>query len=187
MNNHTIIIAEAGVNHNGDMDSAKKLIDVAAEAGVDYVKFQSFTADKLVSKDAKKAIYQRKNMNDGDESQYNMLKNLELSHLDHLQLIEYCNDKNIKFFSTAFDVEGVTYLNSLGLEMFKIPSGEITNYPYLKAIALCGKPIIMSTGMCSQDEIKDGVDVLIKFGVLKENISILQCNTEYPTPMKDVN
>ena len=116
-----------------------------------------------------------------------MLKNLELSHLDHLELIEYCNEKNIKFFSTAFDVEGVTYLNDLGLEMFKIPSGEITNYPYLKAIALLGKPIIMSTGMCNEYEIKQALDVLIQFGILKENIFILHCNTEYPTPMKDVN
>jgi len=187
MDNHTIIIAEAGVNHNGDMNYAKKLIDVAADAGVDYVKFQSFTADKLVSKDAKKAIYQKSNTNDGDDSQYNMLKNLELSHLDHLELIEYCNEKNIKFFSTAFDVEGVTYLNNLGLEMFKIPSGEITNYPYLKAIALLGKPVIMSTGMCHEYEIKQALDVLIQFGISREMISILHCNTEYPTPMKDVN
>ena len=187
MKNKVIIIAEAGVNHNGDILIAKKLIDVAVEAGVDYVKFQTFKADKLVSKSAKKANYQHSNINDGDDSQYNMLKNLELSHIDHLELIEYCNDKNIKFFSTAFDVEGVTYLNNLGLEMFKIPSGEITNYPYLKSIALLGKPVIMSTGMCNEYEIKQAVNVLIQFGIMKENISILHCNTEYPTPMKDVN
>tara|TARA_B110000971_G_C19985414_1_gene489339 strand:+ start:579 stop:1604 length:1026 start_codon:yes stop_codon:yes gene_type:complete len=187
MKNKVIIIAEAGVNHNGDILIAKKLIDVAVEAGVDYVKFQTFKADKLVSKSAKKANYQQSNINDGDDSQYNMLKNLELSHLDHLELIEYCNEKNIKFFSTAFDVEGVTYLNNLGLEMFKIPSGEITNYPYLKSIALLGKPVIMSTGMCNEYEIKQAVNVLIQFGIMKENISILHCNTEYPTPMKDVN
>ena len=187
MKNKVIIIAEAGVNHNGNIQTAKKMIDVAVEAGVDYVKFQTFKADKLVSKVAKKASYQQSNINDVDDSQYNMLKKLELSHQDHLDLIAYCAQKNIKFFSTAFDVEGVIYLNDLGLEMFKIPSGEITNYPYLKAIALCGKPIIMSTGMCGQNEIKEGVDVLIQFGILKENISILHCNTEYPTPMKDVN
>jgi len=187
MKNKVIIIAEAGVNHNGDILIAKKLIDVAVEAGVDYVKFQTFKADKLVSKSAKKAIYQQSNINDGDDSQYNMLKNLELSHLDHLELIGYCNEKNIKFFSTAFDIEGVAYLNELGLEMFKIPSGEITNYPYLKAIALIGKPVIMSTGMCHEYEIKQALNVLIQFGVSREMISILHCNTEYPTPMKDVN
>ncbi|MDC0249238.1 N-acetylneuraminate synthase [Flavobacteriaceae bacterium] len=187
MKNKVIIIAEAGVNHNGDILIAKKLIDVAVEAGVDYVKFQTFKADKLVSKSAKKAIYQQSNINDGDDSQYNMLKNLELSHLDHLELIGYCNEKNIKFFSTAFDIEGVAYLNELGLEMFKIPSGEITNYPYLKAIAQIGKPVIMSTGMCHEYEIKQALNVLIKFGVSREMISILHCNTDYPTPMKDVN
>lgn len=187
MNNHTIIIAEAGVNHNGDIDSARKLIDVAVEAGVDYVKFQSFTADKLVSKVAKKAIYQNVNINDGDDSQYNMLKKLELSHQDHLELMRYCAQKNIKFFSTAFDIDGVNYLNGLGLEMFKIPSGEITNYPYLKAIALCGKPVIISTGMCHEYEIKQALEVLIQFGISREIITVLHCNTQYPTPMKDVN
>jgi N,N'-diacetyllegionaminate synthase len=185
--NKTIIIAEAGVNHNGDIETAKKLIDVAADAGVDYVKFQTFKADKLVSKVAKKASYQQSNSNDVDDSQYNMLKKLELSHQDHLDLIAYCAQKNIKFFSTAFDVEGVIYLNGLGLEMFKIPSGEITNFPYLKAIASLAKPVIMSTGMCNEYEIKQALDVLIQFGILKQNISILHCNTEYPTPMKDVN
>ena len=116
-----------------------------------------------------------------------MLKNLELSHEDHLELMAYCSERNIKFFSTAFDVDGVNYLNDLGLSFFKIPSGEITNYPYLKAIALCGKPVVMSTGMCSELEIKNALDVLLKFGLSKETISILHCNTEYPTPMKDVN
>jgi N,N'-diacetyllegionaminate synthase len=182
-----IIIAEAGVNHNGDILLAKKLIDVAVDAGVDYVKFQTFKADKLVSRDAKKASYQNKNINDGEDSQYNMLKKLELSHEDHLTLMKYCDERNIKFFSTAFDVEGVQYLNDLGLDFFKIPSGEITNYPYLKAIALFGKPVIMSTGMCSGDDIKQALEVLIKFGLSKDKISILHCNTEYPTPMQDVN
>lgn len=185
--NKVTIIAEAGVNHNGDIQIAKKLIDAAVDAGVDYVKFQTFKADNLVSKTAKKAEYQTVNINDGDDSQYAMLKNLELSHENHLELISYCSVRNIKFFSTAFDVEGVNYLNSIGLSFFKIPSGEITNYPYLRAVALCGKPVIMSTGMCSETEIKEALDVLIKFGMKIEEISILHCNTEYPTPMKDVN
>lgn len=187
MSNKVIIIAEAGVNHNGDIEKAKLLIDAAVEAGVDYVKFQSFVANRLVSKEAKKAQYQSININDGDDSQYNMLKNLELSHENHLELMSYCGEKNTQFFSTAFDVEGVNYLNDLGLSFFKIPSGEITNYPYLKAIALCGKPVIMSTGMCTETEITQALDVLIKFGLLKTQISILHCNTEYPTPMPDVN
>ncbi len=182
-----IIIAEAGVNHNGDLQLAKKLIDVAVVAGVDYVKFQTFKADSLVSKSAKKAMYQSVNINDGNDSQYAMLKKLELSHESHLELITYCSEKNIKFFSTAFDVDGVNYLNNLGLTFFKIPSGEMTNFPYLKSVALCGKPVIMSTGMCSEMEIKAALDVLMKFGLKKEFISILHCNTEYPTPMKDVN
>lgn len=182
-----VIIAEAGVNHNGDIRTAKLLIDAAVNAGVDYVKFQTFKADSLVSKSAKKAKYQSININDGDDSQYEMLKKLELSHEDHLELISYCNEKKISFFSTAFDVEGVNYLNDLGLTFFKIPSGEITNYPYLRAIALCGKPVIMSTGMCSEKDIENALDVLLKYGLTKELISILHCNTEYPTPMKDVN
>lgn len=182
-----VIIAEAGVNHNGDIHVAKKLIDAAVDAGVDYVKFQTFKADNLVTKSAKKATYQSVNINDGDDSQYAMLKNLELSHENHLELMSYCLEKKINFFSTAFDVEGVKYLNNLGLSFFKIPSGEITNYPYLKAVAVCNKPVIMSTGMCSEQDIENALNVLLKFGLSKEMISILHCNTEYPTPMKDVN
>lgn len=185
--NKVIIIAEAGVNHNGDIQVAKKLIDVAVDAGVDYVKFQTFKADSLVSKSAKKAEYQSLNINDGDDSQYAMLKNLELSHENHVELMAYCSKRNIQFFSTAFDIKGVNYLNNLGLSFFKIPSGEITNYPYLKAVAMCGKPVVMSTGMCSEIEIKQALEVLLKFGLKNEAISILHCNTEYPTPMKDVN
>lgn len=182
-----VIIAEAGVNHNGDIMMAKKLIDAAADANVDYVKFQTFKADKLVSRDAKKAAYQSKNIGNDDDSQYNMLKNLELSHEDHIELMTYCEQRNIKFFSTAFDVDGVHYLNDLGLELFKVPSGEITNYPYLKAIASFNKFVILSTGMCTEIEIKEAVDVLISEGLSIDKISILHCNTEYPTPMKDVN
>lgn len=182
-----LIIAEAGVNHNGSMEMAKKLVDAAVLAGVDYVKFQTFKADRLVSRDAKKADYQSKNIGDDDDSQYNMLKKLELTHEDHLELMSYCEKNNIQFFSTAFDVEGAYYLNELGLSLFKVPSGEITNYPYLKTIASFGKPVILSTGMCSENEIRDAVDVFLNEGLEREKISILHCNTEYPTPMEDVN
>lgn len=182
-----IIIAEAGVNHNGDINLAKKLIDAAVEAGVDYVKFQTFKAEKLVSRIAKKADYQVKNISDGDNSQYNMLKKLELSHDDHLQLLDYCERKGIKFFSTAFDLEGLKYLNDLNLPLFKIPSGEVTNYPYLKMVATFGKPIILSTGMCSEEDVEQAIEVLLNNGLLREEISVLHCNTEYPTPMQDVN
>ncbi|MFT6746192.1 MAG: N,N'-diacetyllegionaminate synthase [Glaciecola sp.] len=187
MINKTLIIAEAGVNHNGDIPTAKKLIDAAVAAGVDYVKFQTFKASKLVSPSAKKADYQNKNAGSEDNSQFNMLKKLELSHDDHVELMSYCKDSNIKFFSTAFDTDTVDYLDELGLDLFKVPSGEITNYPYLRAIAKKGKPVILSTGMCTEDDISAAVDVMLKFGVDKKDITILHCNTEYPTPMLDVN
>ena len=182
-----IIIAEAGVNHNGDINIAKSLIDVAADAGVDYVKFQTFKTEKIVSPSAKKAAYQAKNIGDNDDSQFQMLKNLELSHESHLILRGYAEGQNIKFFSTAFDVEGVHYLNELGLDMFKIPSGEITNYPYLRAIAQMNKPIILSTGMANLGEIEDALTILTQYGASRDNITVLHCNTEYPTPMEDVN
>lgn len=182
-----LIIAEAGVNHNGSIELAKKLIDAAALAGVDYVKFQSFKAENLVSKDAKKAEYQQKNMADGDDSQFTMLKKLELSPEQHIELIAYCNEKGIKFFSTAFDLESIDFLASLKLGLWKIPSGEITNYPYLKQIALKKEPVILSTGMCDMTDIDNAIQVLLKFGVTKEQITVLHCNTEYPTPMHDVN
>ena len=149
-----LIIAEAGVNHNGDILIAKKLIDAASYAKADYIKFQSFKADKLVSPIAKKAEYQSKNMLDNDDFQFNMLKKLELSDKDHIELISYCKKKNIKFFSTAFDVDGVQYLNSLNPDMFKIPSGELTNLPYLKAVAKTNLPVILSTGMASLEELE---------------------------------
>lgn len=187
MNKRVVIIAEAGVNHNGDIERAKKLIDAAVEAGVDYVKFQSFKAEKLVSKEAEKAAYQKRNTNDADTSQFNMLKKLELSKTNHLELIEYCNEKKISFFSTAFDVEGVDYLDSLNLGVFKIPSGEVTNYPYLKRVAEKNKPVILSTGMTNMLEIEEALDVLITSGLKKSDITVLHCNTEYPTPMEDVN
>ena len=168
-----IIIAEAGVNHNGDIKLAKKLIDAASEAKVDYVKFQSFKADKLVSPEAKKSDYQIKNIGDNDDSQYQMLKQLELSSEDHLELISYCNSKKISFFSTAFDVDGISYLSSLNLNVFKIPSGELTNFPYLKAIANTRLPVILSTGMANIKEIEKSVNVLISNGTKKKLITVL--------------
>ncbi len=185
--NKTIIIAEAGVNHNGDISMAKKLIDVAAYAKADYVKFQTFKAEKLVSKFAMKANYQKNRFKDSDNGQFNMLKNLELNHNDHLELIEYSKKKRIKFLSTAFDIDGIKYLNSLKLDLFKIPSGEITNYPYLNKISLLNKPVILSTGMSNMDEIGDAIKVLTSNNLSINDIIILHCNTEYPTPMSDVN
>ncbi|WP_299519979.1 N-acetylneuraminate synthase [Winogradskyella sp.] len=182
-----IIIAEAGVNHNGDIRLAKKLIDVAVDARVDYVKFQSFKADKLASPNAKKAQYQERNIRDNDTSQYNMLKYLEIGHQDHLDLMAYCKEKKIKFLSSAFDADGVEYLDKLGLDVFKIPSGEITNYPYLRAVAKTNKPIILSTGMANMVDVENALEILEKYGSEKENITVLHCNTEYPTPMTDVN
>lgn len=184
---HTLIIAEAGVNHNGSIELAKQLIDAAADAGVDYVKFQTFKTENLVSRSAKMADYQKRNMSVGENSQYSMLKKLELSPQQHYELVSYCNEKGINFFSTAFDLDSVDFLASLHLGLWKIPSGEITNYPYLRKIASYKEPVILSTGMSTFDEIADAISVLIKFGVSKEQITILHCNTEYPTPMNDVN
>ncbi|KAB2814319.1 N-acetylneuraminate synthase [Phaeocystidibacter luteus] len=184
---HTLIIAEAGVNHNGDMSKALQLIDAAAEAGVDIVKFQTFKADTLVSPKAKKANYQQDSLPDDDQSQYKMLKKLELSDDDHNELIEHCSKKGLQFFSTAFDTEGLKYLNSLGFEQFKVPSGEITNYPYLRELASFGKPVIISTGMSSMDDIEAALNVLTQAGMSKSDITVLHCNTQYPTPMEDVN
>ncbi|WP_095075009.1 N-acetylneuraminate synthase [Tenacibaculum jejuense] len=183
----TLIIAEAGVNHNGSITTAKQLIDVAVEAKVDLVKFQTFKADVIVSKTAKKADYQIKNTKEESDSQYEMLKKLELSHEDHLELISYCKEKGIEFFSTAFDVDGIDYLESLDFRLYKIPSGEITNYPYIKSIAQKRKPVIVSTGMCNLSEIEQAIKILIENGLSRSEITILHCNTEYPTPMKDVN
>jgi N,N'-diacetyllegionaminate synthase len=182
-----IIIAEAGVNHNGDINLAKQLIDVAVEAGVDYVKFQTFKAENLVSKCAKKADYQIENTQNAIENQLQMLKKLELSHAQHEELTSYCKQKNISFFSTAFDLDSLNYLKELGLKMVKIPSGEITNLPYLRSAASLFKDVILSTGMSSMDEIADALDVFLQAGISKNNITILHCNTEYPTPMRDVN
>lgn len=182
-----IIIAEAGVNHNGSIQLAKKLIDAAAEAGVDYVKFQTFCTENLVSKNAQKAEYQQKNIGSPDSSQFDMLKKLEFSKDQHYELINYCKEKGVHFFSTAFDLESVDLLSSFKLGLWKVPSGEITNYPYLKLIAQKHEPVIISTGMCTMIEIESAISVFLKFGLKKEQITILHCNTEYPTPMVDVN
>ena len=182
-----IIIAEAGVNHNGSFELAKELVDAAAEAKADYVKFQTFKADKIVSKDAVKADYQIKNISDNDNSQYGMLKKLEMPDEWHFELIEYANSKGIQFLSTGFDIESIDFLDKLGINIFKIPSGELTNKPYLEHIAKKGKEIIISTGMANMVEVKEAIDVLITSGASKQMISVLHCNTEYPTPMQDVN
>ena len=181
------IIAEAGVNHNGELSRAMQLIEVAAEAGADFVKFQTFKAEKLVSKMAGKAEYQKKNMGDDDDSQFIMLKNLELSESQHYELRDFARQKNIKFLSTAFDLDSIDFLDNLGIEVFKIPSGEITNYPYLVRVSEKMKPVILSTGMATFEEVQEAVNVLTVNGVDKEVITVLHCNTEYPTPFQDVN
>jgi N,N'-diacetyllegionaminate synthase len=182
-----VIIAEAGVNHNGDLQLAKRLIDAACDAGVDYVKFQTFKSEKLVSKTAQKATYQIQNTRDSTESQLQMLKKLELSNNQHEELINYCRNKGVEFFSTAFDLDSLDYLKEIGLKMVKIPSGEITNLPYLRKAAYLFEKIIISTGMSEMSEISDCINVFLNSGIPLEDIIILHCNTEYPTPMTDVN
>ncbi len=182
----TIIIAEAGVNHNGDMGIARSLIDVAAEAGVDYIKFQTYNADKIVKKDSIRAEYQIKNTATS-ETQYEMLKRLELSKKMHIELIEHCQKSKIAFLSTGFDIESVGLLLELGIDLIKIPSGEITNVPLLRHIGKHQKKVILSTGMATMEEVESAVLVLEKSGQNRSLITILHCNTEYPTPFKDVN
>ena len=184
--NKVFIIAEAGVNHNGSMTLAKKLIDIAALSGADAVKFQSFTANNLVSKGAPKANYQIKASN-LDESQFDMIKKLELNEHNHKELIKYCNESKIIFLSSPFDIDSVNLLNNLNLEIIKIPSGEITNLPYLRHIGSLNKQVILSTGMSTLKEIGDALKILINAGTPKAKIIVLHANTMYPTPMKDVN
>ena len=182
----TLIIAEAGVNHNGDIEIAKKLIDAASEAGADYVKFQTFKAEKLVNKNAEKAEYQKENSG-ATESQFEMLKKLEIDEEAHLILQNYCKVRNIKFLSTAFDLDSIYLLQKLDIDLFKIPSGEITNYPYIQKIGLQNKPIIISSGMSTLEDIQAALETLIEVGVDKNNVTILHCSTEYPTPFQNVN
>lgn len=178
------IIAEAGVNHNGDMETARRLVDAAAAAGADAVKFQTFKTENLVREDAKKAEYQMETT-DKDESQFAMLKRLELTSDMHEKLMDYCVQKKIMFLSTPFDIESLHYLVERGIALLKIPSGEITNYPLLREAARSGKKIILSSGMSTLEEVKDAVEVLRDNG--GTDITILHCNTEYPTPYRDVN
>lgn len=184
----TLIIAEAGVNHNGSLDLAKTLIDVAADAGADIVKFQTFKTENLVSKAAQKAAYQVGNMpTDADTTQFGMLKKLELSEADHHALMAHCQLRHIQFLSTAFDLDSLDFLVSLGIDLFKIPSGEITNLPYLRKIGSFGGRVVASTGMATMDEIAAMLQVLEQAGTPRQQITVLHCNTEYPTPFADVN
>jgi N,N'-diacetyllegionaminate synthase len=186
MGDKTFIIAEAGVNHNGSVEIAKRMIEVAKECGADAIKFQTFKAEEVVSKYAPKTEYQKQTTGE-IESHLQMLKKLELSFDDFIVLKEYCDKLGIMFLSTPFDFESIDFLNSLGLEIFKIPSGEITNLPYLEKIGKLRKKVILSTGMADLGEIEDALDILTSCGTKKEDITILHCNTEYPTPYEDVN
>jgi N,N'-diacetyllegionaminate synthase len=180
------IIAEAGVNHNGDMGLARELIAVAAESGVNAIKFQTFNTDLLTTKNAPKADYQKRNA-DPLETQRKMLRKLELSHSNHILLLEECRQKGIEFLSTAFDLESIRFLSSIGLNKFKVPSGEITNLPYLRLIGSLGFPLIVSTGMCTLNEVESAINVLLMSGMRKSEITLLHCTSDYPANMKDVN
>jgi len=184
--NRTFIIAEAGVNHNGSLEMAIQMVDAAATARADAVKFQTFKAEKVISVNAPKAGYQIETTGT-DESQLEMVRKLELDEMAHTRLQQHCRQKGIQFLSTPFDLESIDLLNRLSLEIFKIPSGEITNLPYLRKLGALKKQIIMSTGMADLGEIKDALDVLTESGTSLENITVLHCNTEYPTPFEDVN
>ncbi|MCB0420791.1 MAG: N-acetylneuraminate synthase [Bdellovibrionales bacterium] len=184
--NRVLVIAEACVNHNGDLDIAKKMIDAAAAAGADIVKFQTFKTEKLVSKTAKKAEYQQQN-SAVEETQYEMLKKLEISEAAHIELIRYCKERGIEFLSTAFDLDSLKFLKELGLRLFKVPSGELTNYPLLKSVGAFNLELIVSTGMANLGEVEQAVNTLVEAGTDRNHITILHCNTEYPTPLKDVN
>ena len=182
-----VIIAEAGVNHNGDMDTARKLIEVAANAGADYVKFQTFTAESLATTDAPKAEYQKQAAGSTNESQLEMLRSLELSREQHFELIEHCQKIGIRFLSTGFDTESLDMLFELGIRLFKVPSGELTNLPYLEHMAKFQCPVYLSTGMATLEEVKWAVEALVSAGLAKEKISVLHCTTAYPTPLDQAN
>lgn len=184
--NKTFIIAEAGVNHNGSLEMAFQLIDVAVAAGADAVKFQTFKAEKVIAVNAPKASYQKETTG-SDKSQLEMVKKLELDEAAHTMLHQHCQHKGIQFLSTPFDLESIDLLERLGLEIFKIPSGEITNLPYLRKLGALKKRLILSTGMANLGEIEAALDVLTESGTPLGNITVLHCNTEYPTPFEDVN
>jgi N,N'-diacetyllegionaminate synthase len=181
-----LVIAEAGVNHNGSLDIARQLIDVAAECGADIVKFQTFVADEMVTSDAQTAKYQQLG-SAGALTQYEMLKNLELTYSDHLELVLHCQERNISFLSTAFDTSSVDLLIKLDQQMFKIPSGEITNTPYLRYIAKLGYPIILSTGMANLSEIEFAIETIEKAGTQRNDITLMHCTSAYPAPMDELN
>jgi N,N'-diacetyllegionaminate synthase len=184
--NKTLIIAEAGVNHNGSLEMAKLMVDAAVAVGADAIKFQTFKAERVIAVNAPKAAYQ-KEITGSNESQLEMIKKLELDEKAHTILNQYCLEKGIQFFSTPFDLESIDLLNRLGLEIFKIPSGEITNLPYLKKLGSLKKQLILSTGMADLGEIEDALKVLTESGTPLDKITVLHCNTEYPTPFEDVN
>lgn len=186
MGRKVIVIAEAGVNHNGDVVLAERLVDAAVAAGADFVKFQTFSADRLVTQKAKKADYQRETTGSA-ESQYEMLRRLELGQDVHFRLAEYCASKGIGFLSTAFDEQNLDFLVSLGIPLVKVPSGEITNLPYLRRVAHYAKPVVLSTGMATMGEIDDALTVLETGGVNRSQVTVLHCTTEYPAAMADVN
>jgi len=184
--NKTFIIAEAGVNHNGSLEIAVKMVDAAAAAGADAVKFQTFTADKVIALSAPKADYQKETTG-SEESQLEMVKKLELDESAHKTLLNHCRETGIMFLSTPFDLDSIDLLVRLGMGIFKIPSGEITNLPYLRKIGVLKKKLILSTGMADLSEIKDALDVLTESGTPLENVTVLHCSTEYPTQFADVN
>ena len=185
-NNHVIIIAEAGVNHNGNYELAKQLALKAKEAGADYVKYQTAVPEKVISRYAEMAEYQKENTGKV-ESQLEMCKRIHLKLSDYAPLKKYCEEIGIKFISTPFDLDSIDVLKDMSMDFWKVPSGEITNYPYLVKIANTHMPVVMSTGMCEINEIREALNVLCDNGLTMDNISLLHCNTEYPTPMKDVN
>jgi N-acetylneuraminate synthase/N,N'-diacetyllegionaminate synthase len=184
---HVVVIAEAGVNHNGDLSKALELIDCAALSGADYVKFQTFKANKLVNQNARKADYQIKNMSGESDTQFEMLKKLEMGEDWYPILIDRCKEKGIHFLSTGFDLDSIDFLENYDFPFYKIPSGELTNKPFLQHIARKGKDIILSTGMANLQDVKDALDVIEQAGIKRDQITVLHCNTEYPTPMGDVN
>ena len=182
----TLIIAEAGVNHNGNLSMAKELVDAAIIAKADLVKFQTFITENCITKNAEKADYQLSSTNE-NETQFEMIKKFELDRVAHEELLQYCENKGIRFLSTAFDHDSIDLLTDLNIPLYKIPSGEITNLPFLRHIGRMGKPTIMSTGMATLKEVRAALNVLLAAGVKNDQVTILHCNTGYPTPMEDVN
>jgi len=187
MNKHVIIIAEAGVNHNGSIEIAKRLVDEAARANVDYIKFQTFKSEGVVTKKAEKADYQKANTGTEENTQLELIKKLEIPYEGYLEIIDYCKQKGVSFFSTSTDPDSIEFLASLHLGMWKIPSGEVTNYHFLKKIAGYNEETYFSLGMSDLEMVREAVNVLLENGLDKDKLTLLHCNTEYPTPMYDVN